>query len=202
MQSPDRITPEFPLVMEQGADFNNTFNWYAGGKVVAPIANLTVGAPTIITVTAHGMPTNSDTPVIVSGVEGAVSVNADLLGIEWASYIDANSFSLPISTVGEVYVAGTGEITWFKPGNITGFTAEMHIRKNWYSTAIIHTLTTENGGLTLTEEDASVAIFIAGATTGGFTFTNAVYDIKMIDPGGLITRAFQGSIYLDKAVTR
>ena len=64
------MTPRFELDMEQGATFNYTFHWYAGGKFMAPIEEIIVGYPTIIKVTAHGLPTISDTPVIISGVDG------------------------------------------------------------------------------------------------------------------------------------
>ena len=196
------MTPRFELDMEQGATFNYTFHWYAGGKFMAPIEDITVGYPTRIKVTAHGLPTISDTPVIISGVLGAEILNSHDLGIDEAIYIDADHFDMPQSTVADVWSCGTGEITYHKPSDINGFTARMQIREKWHSTNFIHELTTENGGILLTVEDASIEITITPVNTEAFTFNKAVYDIEMISPGGDITRIIEGTITLSKEVTK
>jgi len=195
-------TPNFPLDIEQGADFINTFHWYAGGKSMAPIEDIQIGYPTRIKVTGHGLPSVSDTPVIISGVDGLRDINSTDLGIEEAIYVDANYFDMPISSVGETWVIGTGEITWHTPTNITGFTARMQIRAKKYSSSFIHELTTENGGITLTVADASIALSIPAATTAGFAFVGAWYDIELIGPGGDITRVVEGELTLIREVTR
>ena len=195
-------TPRFELDMEQGATFNYTFHWYAGGKFMAPIEDITVGYPTRIKVTAHGLPTISDTPVILSGISGAEILNSHDLGIDEAIYVDADHFDMPQSTVADVWACGTGEVTYHKPSDITGFTARMQIREKWHSTNFIHELTTENGGIVLTVEDASIEITVTPADTSTFTFNKAVYDIEMIAPGGQITRIIEGTITLSKEVTK
>jgi len=128
------MTPRFELDMEQGATFNYTFHWYAGGKFMAPIEEITVGYPTRIKVTAHGLPTISDTPVIISGVDGCEILNSKDTGIEEAIYVDADHFDMPQSTVADKWVPGTGEMTYHQPSDITGFTARMQIREKWHST--------------------------------------------------------------------
>lgn len=195
-------TPQFELDMEQGATFNYTFHWYAGGKFMAPIEEITVGYPTRIKVTGHGLPTISDTPVIISGVVGADILNSHDLGIDEAIYVDADHFDMPQSTVADTWECGTGEITYHKPSDITNFTARMQIREKWHSKDFIHELTTENGGITLTVEDASIEITVNPADTESFTFNKAVYDIEMISPGGDITRIIEGTITLHKEVTK
>jgi len=196
------MTPNFDLDMEQGATFNYTFHWYAGGKFMAPIEEIIVGYPTIIKVTAHGLPTISDTPVILSGIDGCDILNSSELGIEEAIYRDADHFDMPQSTVNDSWVKGTGEITYHKPSDITGYTARMHIKEKWHSLTAIHELTTENGGIILTVEDASIELIILPAVTALFTFNKAVYDIEMISPSGTVTRIIEGSITLHKEVTK
>ena len=195
-------TPRFELDMEQGATFNYTFHWYAGGKFMAPIEDIIVGYPTRIKVTGHGLPTISDTPVIISGVSGCEILNSHDLGIDEAIYVDVDHFDMPQTTVADIWKPGTGEITYHKPSDIVGFTARMQIREKWHSKTFIHELTTENGGILLTVEDASIEITIAPIDTEAFTFNKAVYDIEMIAPGGDITRIIEGTITLHKEVTK
>ena len=200
------MTPRFDLDMEQGATFNYTFHWYAGGKFMAPIEEITVGYPTRIKVTAHGLPSVSDTPVILSGIitdgkDGSI-LNSHDTGIEEAIYIDADYFDMPQSTVGQEWCKGSGELTYHTPSDITGFTARMHIREKWHSITPIVELTTENGGITLTVEDASIELTLLPAATALYTFNKAVYDIELISPGGEVTRIIEGTITLYKEVTK
>jgi hypothetical protein len=195
-------TPTFLLDMEQGATFNYTFHWYAGGKFMAPIEDICIGYPTRIKVTAHGLPTISDTPVILSGIGGAEILNSHDLGIEEAVYVDVDHFDIPQSTVKDTWKVGSGECTYHKPSDITGYTARMQIREKWHSPNFIHELTTQNGGIVLTVEDAGIAINILPAVTEGFTFNIAVYDIEMISPVGGVTRIIEGTITLHKEVTK
>jgi len=196
-------TPIFNLTMEQGAYWSHTFNWYGGGKQMAPIENIQVGYPTIIRVTGHGLPTVSETPVIVSGVEGANELNSTDTGIELATRIDANTFSMPVSTVGETMVQGQlGEITWFAPTVITGYTGRCKIRKNWHTSDVIVELTTANGGLVVVEADASFQLIVSAAATTAFDFVDAVYDVEAVPPNGDIVRLFKGAIHLDREITK
>jgi hypothetical protein len=195
-------TPQFDFEIEQGAYWTETFNWYGGGKQMAPIEDIVVGYPTKITVTAHGLPSVSATPVIVSGVEGIKDINSELLGIEQAIYLDADNFYMPVSSVADVWVPGTGEITWHAPSTTTGGTARMQIRKNWHSSTILHTLTTENGGIVITDADASFQLIILSAATTAFQFINAVYDLEFIDASGLVIRIAAGNIFLRREITQ
>jgi len=198
-------TPIFNLEMEQGAYWTHTFNWYGGGKQMAPIEDVVEGYPTIIRVTAHGLPTVSDTPVIVSGVEGVLQLNSTDTGIELATRIDADTFSVPVSTVGEIATPGKlGEITWYAPSVITGYTGRCQIRKNWHTTNFIAELTTANGGLVIVEADASFQLILSAAATAAFDFVDAVYDIEAVPPGGGddVVRILKGNIHFDREMTR
>jgi hypothetical protein len=190
----DSLTPEIHLHIEQGVDFNHTFQWLAGGVFMAPIELIEVGYPTIMTVTGHGLNAVSPHPVIISGVEGCPRLNSTNLSIPTCTRIDDNVFSVPLSSVGNTWVQGTGEITYLLPTPLTGHTGRMVIRKNWFSSTVIAELTTANGGLILGTVDGSIQIKIAKAVTAAFTFKHAVYDVDIATAGGVETRVFKGPI--------
>jgi len=194
--------PNFPLDVAQGATFSNTFHWYAGETFMAPIEEIIVGYPTVIKVTAHGLPSVSNTPVILSGIDGCEILNSKDLGIEEAIYVDEDHFKMKASTVKDCWEVGSGEMTWIEPTDITDFTARMQIREKWHSTEFIHELTTENGGIALRVADARIILTIPPATTESFKFSKAVYDVEMISPGADITRIFEGIITLHREVTK
>lgn len=192
----DGLTPVYLLPIEQGANFAYTFQWLSGGVFMAPIELLEEGYPTIITVTGHGLNTVSDHPVIISGVQGIEHINAVDTEIAICTRLDENRISVPRSSVGQYWEVGTGEITYLKPTDLTGMTARCTIRKNWHSDTFIHQMTTENGGITLGLQDASIQLTIDKADTAAFNFKNAVYDLEMITAGGYETRLFKGPVKL------
>lgn len=194
-------TPSYHLDMEQGASFVNTFQWLAGGKFIAPIDDIQLGYPTLITVTGHGLNSRTPHPVIISGVEGCPDLNSQDTGISLATRIDEDVFSMPVSTVADEWEGGTGEITYFLPTDLTGYTGEMKIRKNWHSTEVIHTISTAAGTMILTPEDGSIEISIAAIDTALFTFVNAVFDIDLT-VGAHVARPIKGTIRLHKEITK
>lgn len=204
-------TPEFPLFIEQGVDFEHTFLWLGGGKFMAPIEHIQRGYPTVITVSNHMLNSiGTPIPIIISGVnlipEGALyretsALNSEATEIESGLRLDDNRFSIPVSTVNENWQEGTGEITYFRPTDLTGYTGACQIRKNWYSEEVLYEMTTENGGMTLTPEDGGIALYIPGSQTALFDFQGAVYDVDLVI-GGAKVRVFRGPIRLLTEITK
>ncbi len=182
------MTPTYELSMEQGADWTATINWYGGGIFRAPIEEIDMGYPTNIRVSAHQLPSSSDTPVIISGVQGAEILNSSNTAIELVTRVDADYFTVPISTVACEWVVGTGEITYHLPTDLSTFTGRCQLRKSWNSSTVIADLTTQNNGMTLTGDDGSIQLDITSAVTTGLNFVKAYGDIEVIAPGGLVTR--------------
>lgn len=203
------MVPELPLHIERGSSFDHTLQWLGGGKFIAPIEDLTPGYPTIITVTAHSLNQVSPTPVIISGVNAIddngekvemKNINSINTGIDLGSYVTVNTFSMPVSTVGEIWWPDSGEITYFMPSNITGWGGECNIRKNWHS-PVIHTISTQLGTMTLDGTDGSVRLQIASNITDTLELATGVYDIDLWPAGGVrptdgseITRVFKGPV--------
>jgi hypothetical protein len=188
------------LNIEQGVDFAHTFHWFAGNKFMAPIELIEEGYPTVITVTDHGLNTLTPQPIFISGVEGCPHLNTVDTYVARATRIDADTFSVGRSTVGQRWIAGTGEITYHAPTDITGYTAVCTIRRSWHHSTIIHSMTTENGGINLTTEDAGIELIIPDDITASFNFKNAVYDVDMIGPGGYKQRVFRGPVVLHRDI--
>lgn len=204
---------EFDLYIEQGASFDHTFQWFGGGKFIGHIEDLRPGYPTRIKVTGHGLNAISPTPVIISGVN-AEDVNGDPVemrninsidtGIDMASRDDDDWFEMPVSTQGETWYPGSGEMTYWIPSDIDGWGGECNIRKNWHS-PVLYTISTVNGQMTLNGTDGSVRLQIPSDDSALFTFVNGVYDVDLWPSGGArpsdgstITRLFRGKALLQR----
>ena len=88
------------------------------------------------------------------------------------------------------------------PIDLTGYTARMQIRATVDSSTVIHELSTANGELTLGGTAGTITFGIPAATTAGFTFDEAVYDLELTDASGVVTRLLKGNVYLSPEVTR
>ena len=200
------MQPEFPIYIPQGATFDQTFNYYGGGIFVAPIEDIREGYPTLFNIKDHSLNNVSTTPVIISGVEGLEHVNSEDTEIHVATYIDADWFSMPVSSVGEEWTNGTGEITYWKPSNITGWGGECNIRKNWHSDILL-TLSTELGNMVLNGTDGSIQLTATPEVTKVLTIVNGIYDVDLWPGGGArptdgspIYRLFSGPVKMQRDI--
>ena len=208
------MVPIIPLHVEKGSSFDNTLNWWGGGKFVAEIENIVTGYPTVITVTGHGLNTiGTPAPMVISGVNALDedgnpremrNINSTFRRIPLATYIDANTFSVDEATTSEIWANGTGEIGHWLHSDITGWGGECNIRKNWHS-PIIHTISTQLGTMTLDGADGSCRIQIASNVTDTLSIVQGWYDIDLWPGGGAkptdgstITRVFKGPVYFNR----
>lgn len=82
-----------------------------------------------------------------------------------------------------------------RPIDLTGHFARMQIRDT--AGAIIATLTTENGGITLGGALGTIDLYINVSATSQMTFTTAMpYDLTVILPNGDTDRLLQGTVKL------
>ena len=89
------------------------------------------------------------------------------------------------------------------PVNLTGCTARMQIRKAVNDTAVLDTLTTENGKLVIHEPlDGKFKIVIPADVSTAYTFTSSVYDLEIIFTDGTVTRVIEGCLTAAPEVTR
>lgn len=88
------------------------------------------------------------------------------------------------------------------PVNLTGCTAEMHIREKIESNTILMTLSTTNGRVILGGALGTVTLRITDEDTAPITWKSGVYDLKITFPSGDSIYFVEGSITADKKVTR
>jgi hypothetical protein len=207
------MVPELPIDIERGTSLDVTLHWWGGGRFMAPIEDIITGYPTQIKVTGHQINNVSAPPVIISGVNATEddgesfremrNINSKDTRIDMGTYVDADWFTMPVATTGEVWYPGSGEITHYLPSDLTGWGGECRIRKNWHS-AVLHTISTALGTMTLTATDGSCRLQINSDVTDTFEITHGVYDIDLwpndagsrpVD-GSTIMRIFKGPVYL------
>lgn len=192
---------KYDLVIQQGASFFTTMRWFGDGIEYKEINSIEAGAPTILTVTGHGMSSNHVTPVFISGVTGAPQLNNSITNALNATYVDANRFSVNVDTIKNNPVNGV--VTYPKSVDLSSYSARMQIRERKDSADILLELTTDNGRLLLGTEGA-ITFNVEADDTAALDFDCAVYDLELIEPlpSTKVIRLIEGEITLSKEVTQ
>lgn len=89
----------------------------------------------------------------------------------------------------------------YEPYPLTDHTARMQVRRTVESSTVIISLTTENGRITIDEDDGIITLTISAADTALLT-SSGVYDLEIIDDSGNVSRVVQGTFTLSQEVTR
>jgi hypothetical protein len=98
------------------------------------------------------------------------------------------------------------------PVNLSGYHARMQVRETLASSTVICRLSSsidaDGTGLNLSGSagnlplaSGSIGVYISAASSSAFSFDTAVYDLELVT-GITVTRLLQGTIKLDKEVTR
>lgn len=88
-----------------------------------------------------------------------------------------------------------------EPVDLTTYTARMQVREKYTSTQKILDLTTENGGITLGDDEGTIQIDINADTTSDIVAKDYVYDIELIS-SSTVTRLLEGRFIVTPEVTR
>lgn len=86
--------------------------------------------------------------------------------------------------------------------NLSGYTARLMARTAAGAATAFITLTTENGGVALGGAAGTVTLNMSAAQTAALSPVNGVYDLEMVDSGGLVTRLLQGNLFVSAEVTK
>jgi hypothetical protein len=96
------------------------------------------------------------------------------------------------------------------PVNLSGYHARMQIRSDYGGTLIANlssSLDSDGTGLNLSGSNGttpissgSIGIFISAASSSAFTFSEAKYDLELVQ-GSTVTRLLEGKVKLSKNVT-
>lgn len=194
------------ITIKQGSTFQLTLKYGQPQFTVKAITGITKSGQAVVTAPGHGL--TVDWPVWVVGVAGMDQINhtsdelRDACAAYYAYYVDANSLRLDVDTTRfNAYTSG-GEVLYHPPVNLTGFTARMQIRETVESTTVLHSLTTENGGITLGGAAGTIALTISATDTAAFTFDTAVYDLEVVSGGDVVTEIASGAVLMNNEVTR
>jgi hypothetical protein len=189
-----------PITIYQGATFDKKYNWYGGGRVTREIDNVTPGCPTRITISAHGLSANVDTPVYIEDVKSPRELNTKGEEVV-ATWVDADNFDVPTGTRGQSYTAGTGCVHYYLPKDLTDYTARMDIRESIDDDVPLVSLVSP-ADLVIDLATAEIQIIITDEVTAALSFDSGVYDLELEDSTGHVTRLMGGEVTFVKEVTR
>lgn len=196
----------FDFVITQGATFNPQLKYSQPQFTVKPITAITNSGQAVVTAPSHGL--TVDWPVWIVKVTGMDQINHQSNDLPLANkaylgyFVDANTIRLNKDTSRfAAYVSG-GELLYHPPVNLTGWTARMQIRSSVSDSNIIIELNTTNGGIVLGGAAGTINLLATAAQTALFTFQNAVYDLTLTDPTGVVTNLLAGNVSLVLEVTR
>lgn len=194
MTSPVKLN----LKIYQGSTFRQVLRWESSTKVYVPITNISKSAPVVITAANHAAPLGWRVKVVGAG--GMKEINA----LDYQTVTDKTTDTVTLNQVNSLgfttYTSG-GVLEYNQPVALNGYTARMQIRAKLDSDTVLHSLTTENGGILLDNVTKTITMYIPDETTQTFTFKAAVYDLEMIS-GGEVTALASGNITLVREVTR
>jgi hypothetical protein len=121
-----------------GQTFTDTVVWCEGPYVFKTISALTLGWPTTISATAHGVPAGVTIPIWIQNARGP-SINTTEETPHFAQRVDANTLVLVgVNTGGQTaYVANSATLAYMPPKDITNYTARCQFRRSVVSGTIL-----------------------------------------------------------------
>ena len=202
------VKKDFEILI--GSTWGYVIRWGTTPIVRKPITDIdwSLGAPRL-SVSPHGL--SEGWGVAVYGVKSPRQINAANNPPEGSDYhsatvIDTGTIELndvtPVDENGQEWPAYTsgGFIQYDTPVDLTGYTARMSIKDKIGGT-VLHSLTTENGGIDIDPAAKTIALSIPAADTEDFTWSRGVYDLEMVSSAGKVTRIISGRIALSREVT-
>ena len=195
------------LVITQGSTFAMDIRWEQNELTFVPVTSVTKTAPPVVTAANHGIPDNWS--VAFTNVRGMEEINAedpesvkrsDFFDID---YIDANSFRLKgVDATGYGTYTSGGILRYYPPVNLAGYTARMQVRQTLTAATTLLELTTANSGIVLDTVNYVISLRLSAASTALLSFTSGVYSLEMVNGAGAVTQLLEGTVKLNKEVTR
>lgn len=88
------------------------------------------------------------------------------------------------------------------PVNLTGYTADMQVRKFVDSTSVLVELSTANGRIVINGAIGQINLTLTASQTAALTPADSyIYDLNLTSPGGDVYKILQGSFILNASVT-
>lgn len=96
-----------------------------------------------------------------------------------------------------IYITDSDEVAV----DITGYTAQMQIRRTSQSAANFIELTTSNGGITITGAEGKIALYVSDVDTTAITEDRGIYDLEIFN-GTDIVKILRGSVSILEESTK
>lgn len=115
-----------------GGSFTDTIIWTEGPYVFKTISAVTLGWPTVLTATAHGVPAGVVIPAWIQNARGSTSLNTTADTPVYVERVTDDTLRLVNFNTGDqsAYVANSATLAYLAPKDLTGFTARGPLRKN------------------------------------------------------------------------
>ncbi len=114
-----------------GQTFTDTVVWCEGPYVFKTISALTLGWPTTISATAHGVPAGVTIPIWIQNAKGP-SINTTEDTPHFVQRVDANTLVLLNFNTGgqKAYTANSATLSYMPPKDLTGYSARGTFRRD------------------------------------------------------------------------
>lgn len=188
----------------QGSTFLETFRWESETKVYVPISNISKAAPCVVTTAqAPNLPVGWRFRIVGAG--GMKEINSSADTYYTATAVNNINNTIEINQVNSLqYTTFTsgGVIEYNYPIDLQQYSARLQIRETVDSSTVIHSATTENGGILIDNTLRTISISIPAATTAGFSFAVAVYSLELYTAAGQVIPFLVGNLSVVPEVTR
>lgn len=189
------------LTLLQGATFRRSWTICEGDDLVKPIEVITLGYPTVVQVTAHGLPNGAFPIAIVNAGKFSTSSTA-AADRTVARRIDDDTFMLNVNSAAyTAYVSG-GLLVYTPPKNLTGYLARAHMRKRITAPDPPIFSLSQVDGITLGGLQGSVDVEISAERTAMVVNSRTYFHVELEDVDGVVTRPIEIVFSLSKEVTR
>jgi hypothetical protein len=185
------------IVIYQGATWNPILQWLQEAPVQKPITGVTLGLPTQVVASAHGITGTARVPVWITGVDGTRGLNTTGYRPEdaplWATVVDADTLAVDFDSSQLRKYASGGVLTYYPPVDLSTYTAREEIRDSIAATDALVVTATGGQGITL-GTDGTIARVLTAAQTAALPLTASIHMLELTDPNGVVTRFSQGRV--------
>ena len=183
----------------QGSTFRDVIRWESEVKGYVQVMAATQSAPLVLTTAPHTIPPGWRCKI--SNVAGMKELNNSTTYYVPTATTPTSLTFQAVNSVGYSSYTTGGIVEYNVPQDLTGYVARMQLREKLTSQAVLHELTTENGGIVLDNINKTIALYISSEDTTEFDFKSAVYSLELASPSNTV-QLVTGTITLVTEVTR